>query len=99
MTHSIPRIQGKIGTIESDDEDNGKYVATIYATVMGGGKGEEMGTIGPFETEEIAKKELSKVCEKICKDIEIKMTGKSSGMYVDMKDNKTKKWGEDESRD
>lgn len=91
----IPRIQGKVGQIEEDlenPEHTGKWVFTVWLSFIGATEPEEMGTWGPFDTQDIAKAELDKCAQFMCEKFEEDMDGGPSGKYWDMKDGKLKPW-------
>lgn len=89
----IPRIQGKVGQAESEDPKiNNKWFFEMWLTTIGGGDGESLGQFGPWDTEAIAKSELEKAAQMCCEHLVSKIIGAVPGKYIDMKDNKLKKW-------
>jgi hypothetical protein len=88
----VPRIQGKVGQATEPAEVAGKWFFTIWVTVMGSGESEEFGPYGPWDTEIIAKRELEIACRQISDTIAENIPGGVPGQYLDMKDNKLKKW-------
>ena len=93
----IPRIQGKIGQgDEPGHPHHGKWFFTVWFSTLGGGEAKEVGTFGPWETEQIAKDELKKACRLGCEALEEKLggDGKPSGHYIDMKTNELRPWDE-----
>lgn len=90
----VPRIQGKVGQCDQSNDPThiGKWFFTIWVTIMGSGESQEYGPIGPWETEIIAKKELEKCSEMLCDMVAKGIPGGIPGQYIDMKDNKLKKW-------
>lgn len=89
----IPRIQGKIGQAdEPGHEYHGKWFFTIWLSFIGEGQPKEIGTFGPWETEQIAKDELKNACRMGCEALEEKISGTKSGHYIDMKTNETRPW-------
>ena len=90
----IPRIRGKVGQGQSDDPKlDKKWFFSIWVTTIGGGEGDKLGDYGPFDTEEIAQKELEGACQMACDAVAKNIKGGIPGQYIDMKDNKLKKWG------
>lgn len=90
------RIRGKVGQATEPEEVQGKWFFQIWLTTFGGGEGESLGHFGPFETEDIAQAELRKASQMISETITEKITGKKSGLYIDMKDNQLKSWEKEE---
>jgi len=92
----IPRIRGKVGQVDHAEPGYekllGKWMFTVWMTEFGKGDGEELGTFGPYETEAGAKKGLNDCVKKICEEWEMKVAGKKSGVYVDIKTNETRSW-------
>lgn len=88
----IPRIKGKIGQYEQPLELKDKYCFEIFISELGGGEGESMGVFGPFESKDVASKELKNVVKVIVDTYEKSMNGVVSRNYIDMKDNKIKQW-------
>lgn len=92
----IPRILGKVGQ-GAEGPHEGKWFASIWITSLGGGiptSDEDAPDyqLGPFETEVEAKKHLMELAKIASQTIELAMTGKKSGSYLDMKDNVIKNW-------
>ena len=93
--NTLPRIRGRVGTIESDDpEFNGKFAFEIFLTFMGAGEGRKLGDWGPFDTEDEAKRALRKQCQEICEVIQKEFVGETSSKYLDMKTNEIRDWQE-----
>lgn len=90
----VPRLQGKIGVLEEPPEWKGQFGFEIYLTFMGEGRGNRMGLWAPFKTEQEARVELRKVSREMSETIEMEMTGKISGQYLDMKTNEMRNWEE-----
>lgn len=88
----IPRIRGKIGVFNGDSGYKGKYFFSLYLSSVGGGDGVLLGEFGPWDTEEIAMKELHSATKLACESIEMKVDGKVSGKYLDMKTNTMREW-------
>ena len=88
----IPRIQGKIGTVEDPPEFAGQFCFQLFLSTMGGGEPESLGQWGPFKTEPEAKRAMMEMTRVACEAIEKSVDGKTSGKYIDMKDNTIKKW-------
>lgn len=92
-TPPIPRFQGKVGQASDPPEMRGKWFFTIWVSFLGHGeKAEELGPIGPWDTEEKAHEELLNAIRLSSEDYEKRMTGESSGEYIDMKTNTRRKW-------
>lgn len=84
--NTIPRIRGVVGQY-NDGPEKDKWCFQISIWDLGGEHqvGEPI-TVGPWETEEQAHKEMRKACEMCCDEAEKLATGKSgSGRYLDMK--------------
>lgn len=83
----IPRIRGRLSIIESPEDLKGKWAFEISIWDFTGEKqvGGPMGPFGPFETEEIASREMSRACRMACEVYETSDGGKPSGNYLDMK--------------
>jgi hypothetical protein len=92
----IPRIRTKIGQIETSEDERlpaGKWIVDLYITELGGGDDlQPFRRYGPFDSEADAKVYSRRVAEAACRTIEEAVAGKSSGQYIDMKDNRTKAW-------
>jgi len=95
MSNFIPRISSRIGQAEEPPELRGKWFFEIFLTQLG----EEIdlknpiGTFGPFESEEEAKKESANACRLACEEFEKRTCGKVSGGYLDLKEGgKRKSW-------
>ena len=89
------RIRGKVGQATEPAEYAGKWFFQIWAVPFGEGDARDehsLGEFGPWETEEIAKKELRAAAEIVSEGIAKKVTGKASGMYIDMKTNLARRW-------
>ena len=97
MNKAVPvsRIRGKVGQIEEPPEYAGKWAFSIWISELGGGDVNEgapdVGPLGPYDTESIAKEEMKRCAQVCCEVIEKEFTGKVSGMYVDMKSYVTRK--------
>jgi hypothetical protein len=89
----IPRIFGNVGQAD-EGEHLGKWFFQLWVSELGKGKGEgdSLGIFGPFETEEIAHRELNHACQLACATYEKNVFGHVSGKYIDMKTNQTKTW-------
>lgn len=89
----IPRFRGKVGQTD-DPEFKDKWFFTVWLSMMGEGEGREMGTFGPWDTEEIALRELKKCVRHMVETYEKEFTGKISGNYIDMQTNENRSWDE-----
>jgi len=84
----LPRIRGKIGQATDPEEFKGKYFFYIILAELDGTPiGDPIGPFGPFDTEKQAQIELRKVCRKAAEGIEVELTGKVSGKYIDFNNN------------
>ena len=92
----IPRIQGRVGTIEDPPELAGKFAFEIILSDIGGAGqiGDPIGPFGPFDTEAEAQRELRKACRTACEDISKKVPGGDPTKYFDMQQNKLRNWDE-----
>lgn len=70
-----PRIRGRVGQLD-DGPDKGKWAFEIsIATFWGIQIGDPMGTFGPWETEEIARTEMTRAVKLCCDTISSRMSG------------------------
>ena len=91
----IPRIQARVGQASEPADVAGKWFFEMFLSSLGGGNEPlSMGQFGPWDTEEIAHKEMRRACKLACETIEEKMSGQKSGKYIDMKTNETRDWNE-----
>lgn len=88
----LPRIQGKVGQATEPKEVEGKWFFEMWASFIGEGAKESLGTWGPFDSEELAQERLKAFAQVACEEWEMKVLGKKSGKYVDMKTNETRTW-------
>lgn len=95
-TDLIPRIMGKVGQAESPDPRfDKKWFFKMWMVAMGAGEPtdeDSMGEFGPYDTEEQAHAELKRAVQVACEAAEKAITGKTSGLFVNMKNNKTESW-------
>ena len=87
----IPRIRGKVGVAE-DGPHPGKWYFEMWVTSVGGGEGDSLGVFGPWDSEKIAKDELNRACRLACEAVEKKVTGTTSGKFIDMQTNEVRNW-------
>lgn len=94
----IPRFRGKIGQGAEDErpEYRGKWFFNITVAQLDGSLiGEPIGPIGPWETEQKAMEELKKAIRICAETYEKKVTGGTSGKYIDLKnDGVLRDWDE-----
>ncbi len=92
--NGTPRIQGKVGQCDqsSNPKEIGKWFFTVWITIMGSGEQEEFGPIGPWESESLAQDELRNACKIICEKVSKGIPGADPQSFIDMKDNKMKRW-------
>lgn len=88
----IPRIQGKVGKATEPPEVAGKWFFEMWLSELGGARCDSLGLFGPWETEEVAQAELRRASQLACEAIEKAVDGKTSGKYVDIKSNLTRRW-------
>jgi hypothetical protein len=94
----IPRIRGKVGQCSEDEErpeNVGKWFFEIWISELGSGEmkdSESLGLFGPWDTKERAHKELTEATQLVSRTIAERLPGGMPGFYIDMKDNKKKKW-------
>ena len=87
-----PKIRGKVGEIITAGEHKGKFAFEMWLTSLGGGEGDTLGHFGPFDTEEIALKELNVAAEIACKALSKNIKDADPTRYIDMKTNELKSW-------
>lgn len=93
----IPRIRGKVGQCTEDKEkpqNVGKWFFEIWLSELGSGEpkdSESLGFFGPWESEEIAHRELLVATQLVSDECAKKLNG-IPGKYIDMKDNVLKDW-------
>lgn len=85
----IPRIRGKVGQIEEPEELKDKWCFNLSLWTFDGETqiGEPFGPFGPFDSEEIAQKELMIAARVACEGIEKAAGFEPSGKYIDLKAN------------
>ncbi len=95
-----PRIRGKVGQCTSVDDASfnhmlGKWFFKVWMSEFGSGEAKEedsLGQFGPWDTEEIAHKEMKVAVQIICEKVSEFVDGKPSGSYIDLKTNVMRKW-------
>lgn len=90
-----PRIRGKVGQATEPPEYAGKWFFTIWMNEFGAGEptdADSLGQFGPWDSEEIAHKELKNAVQLCCDQITTLVDDKPSGEYIDLKTNVRRKW-------
>lgn len=84
---SVPRIRGRLAQYELPEEYKDKWCFEISVWTFDGEKqfGDPIGPIGPFDTEEIAKRELKLAVRIAAESCEKAMGQDPSGKFMDMK--------------
>lgn len=90
----IPRIQGRVGEIESPPELAGRFTFEVFLSFMGDGEPQKVFQGPDYATHEEAMKELRNACRICCEKIETDIDGKPSGKFIDMKTNHLRSWDE-----
>lgn len=90
----IPRIQGRVGEIESPPELAGRFTFEIFFSVIGQGDPEKVFQGPDYATYEEAMRELRQACRAACEKIEMDIDGETSGKFIDMKTNHLRSWDE-----
>lgn len=83
----IPRIRGKVGTIEDPPEWRGQFCFEISMWTLDGETqvGDPIGPFGPYKTEKEAQDALRSATRKACEAVELGVTGQISGKFLDLK--------------
>lgn len=81
----IPRIRARVGQATEPPEMAGKYFVELSLWTLDGETLIGDWNIGPWDTEEIAKKEMMRATQLVSQGIEKEMTGKMSDRYFDLK--------------
>jgi hypothetical protein len=88
----VPRIRGKVGVIEEPLSEKGKYAFSVWVNDVSDQtevdeQNPDFGPFGPFKTQRQAKRGLERVAKIICQTFEKRTFGKTSGKYLDLKNN------------
>lgn len=94
---AVPRIQGRVGQIEDPPELAGKWVFSLWMSFVGDGQPPRtlLENIGPYATRDIAMAELRLASKRAVEAAQEAVGMKSTGDYVDLKDNRTKNFNDE----